>query len=518
MAMRVLIVDDSKPVRGILAKMLRELDFEVTEAANGQEAIERLRQIGVFQLATVNWNMPVMDGFEFIRAVRADSRFARIPLLVVSGESTQATVARALAAGANDYLVKPVTRQTLTEKLKKLGIPLAQSDDSPDQAKRLRPSPAVDEATLRVGPRPSPASPSAPIRVLIVDDSVVVRGVISSLLGADPDLEVAGTAADGRIALEKLSRTKPDVVLLDIEMPVMNGFETLKELRKRNPRLPIIMFSSLTERGAAATLDALLLGANDYVSKPGGTAMRDAAAGRQAIREELIPKIKQFAPTPPERRAAQAATPIPAQTRRPVARGRIDVVAIGVSTGGPKALSQLLPLFVPGCPVPTLIVQHMPPMFTSHLAKRLSREFDLHAREGDDGLELQPGQVYLAPGGYHMRIKRVIDRVRIQLNQDPPENACRPSADVLFRSVAEAYGAAALAVVLTGMGDDGLRGCRQLHELGGPILVQDEPSSVVWGMPGNVARAGLADKILPLESLGAEITRRVCARRNRPAD
>jgi two-component system chemotaxis response regulator CheB len=506
--MVVLVIDDSKPVRSILTKMLRKLDFEVTEAANGQEAIERLRQIDVPQLAIVNWNMPVMDGMEFIRAVRADSRFARVRLLVISGESALATVERALAAGANDYMVKPVTGQTLAEKLTKLGIPVV-AEVSPDKVERQGPSPAADKVTLLTGARPSRPSPSARIRVLIVDDSVVVRGVISSLLGEDPDIEVAGTAADGRIALEKLARTKPDVVLLDIEMPVMNGFETLKELRARDPRLPVIMFSSLTERGAAATLDALLLGANDYVPKPGGTAMRDAEAGKQAIREELIPKIKQFATTRLERCAAQAAAPIPAATRRPTARQRIDVVAIGVSTGGPKALSLLLPMFVPGCPVPTLIVQHMPPMFTSHLADRLSSKFDLRVREGDDGRQLQPGHVYIAPGGHHMQIKRLGERVQVHLNEDLPENSCRPSADVLFRSVAAVYGAASLTVVLTGMGDDGLRGCRQLHELGGHILVQDEQSSVVWGMPGQVARAGLADEILPLDSLGAAISRRV---------
>jgi two-component system chemotaxis response regulator CheB len=198
--------------------------------------------------------------------------------------------------------------------------------------------------------------------------------------------------------------------------------------------------------------------------------------------------------------------------RRPSGKHRVDVVAIGVSTGGPKALSQLLPTFVPGCPVPILIVQHMPPSFTSHLADRLSREPDLPVLEGEDGRELEGGHAYIAPGGFHMQIKRVGERVLIQLNQDPPENACRPSADVLFRSVAAVYGPSSLTVVLTGMGDDGLRGCRQLRELGGLVLVQDEQSSVVWGMPGHVARAGLADDILPLDHLGAAISRRVRAR------
>ena len=190
-------------------------------------------------------------------------------------------------------------------------------------------------------------------------------------------------------------------------------------------------------------------------------------------------------------------------------------MAIGVSTGGPQALAQLLPVFVRDCPVPIVVVQHMPPMFTRHLAARLSGKFDLHVCEGEDGGKLQPGHVYIAPGGHHMQIERVNSRPHIRLNTDPPENACRPSVDVLLRSVAEAYGAASLTVVLTGMGNDGVRGCRQLHELGGQIIVQDEQTSVVWGMPGHVAREGLADKVLPLDEIGAEITRRVWEKRSR---
>jgi two-component system chemotaxis response regulator CheB len=442
-------------------------------------------------------------------------------LIVVSGESAQATVDRAMEAGANDFLVKPVTKQMMTEKLTSLGITLPQPRTSADPPQRDRQTQAPTAPTPRTPAPPrsstqrSSTSRSAPTGVLIVDDSVVVRGVISSLLTEDPDLEVVGTAANGKLGLEKISRVNPDVVLLDIEMPVMNGLEMLKKLRKRDPRLPVIMFSSLTERGAAATLDALLLGANDYVAKPGGTAMADAEAGKQAIRQELIPKIKQFPGTHGKRRAARTAAAVPTPTRRPATEHRIDVVTIGVSTGGPQALARLLPVFVPNCPVPIVVVQHMPPMFTRHLAARLSEKFDLPVCEGADGDELQPGHVYIAPGGYHMQIERVDARPRIRLNKDPPENACRPSVDVLLRSVAETYAAASLTVVLTGMGNDGASGCRQLHELGGWIIVQDEQSSVVWGMPGYVAREGLADKVLPLDEIGAEINRRVWEKRSR---
>ncbi len=526
--MRVLVIDDSKPVRGILAKMFSELDFEVTLAANGREAIARLQEIEVPHLVTVNWNMPIMDGLEFIRTFRSDSRFAGLPLIVVSAESAQATVDRAMAAGANGFLVKPVTKQMMTAKLTKLGITLPQPRtsaqpspaDRPSQPQAVPSSQAGSTAqtspsvpSTRAAPQ-SPSSPRSAIGVLIVDDSVVVRGVISSLLEQDRDIEVTGTAANGKIGLEKISRLNPDVVLLDIEMPTMNGLDMLKELRQRDPHLPVIMFSSLTERGAAATMDALLLGANDYVCKPGGTAMQDAEAGKQAIRQELIPKIKQFATARGKRPASKSAA-VTKPVRRSVVQHRVDVVAIGVSTGGPQALAQLLPTFVPDCPVPILVVQHMPPMFTRHLASRLAGTFDLKVCEAEQGCQLQPGHVYIAPGGYHMQVERIDAGSRIRLNKDPPENACRPSVDTLLRSVAETYGAASLTVVLTGMGNDGTRGCRQLFELGGRIIVQDEQSSVVWGMPGHVAGQGLADKVLPLGQIGAEITRRVWAKRSR---
>jgi two-component system chemotaxis response regulator CheB len=398
----------------------------------------------------------------------------------------------------------------ISEKLTSLGITCAQprlTGDRPRPDQRS-PTPAGERV-----PRSSAASTQTSIGVLVVDDSVVVRGVISKLLGEDPNITVVGTAANGKIGLEQVSRLKPDVVLLDVEMPVMDGLEMLKQLRQSDPHLPVIMFSSLTERGAAVTLDALLLGANDYVSKPGGTGMKDADAGKRAIRQELIPKIKQFAAVSSKGSASTAAA-VPVSARRAAEKQRIDVVAIGVSTGGPQALAQLLPQFVADCPVPILVVQHMPPMFTRHLAERLSAKFDLPVSEGEQGLELAPGHVYIAPGGYHMQISGAHRRRCIQLNSEPPENACRPAVDVLLRSVAENYGAASLTVILTGMGNDGMRGCRQLRELGGRIIVQDEPSSVVWGMPGHVARAGLADKILPLDELGAEIKRIVWENRS----
>jgi two-component system chemotaxis response regulator CheB len=343
------------------------------------------------------------------------------------------------------------------------------------------------------------------IRVLIVDDAAVFRRVLSEELSKDPELQVVGTAANGRIALARMPQVSPDVVILDIEMPEMDGLATLKELRKTYPRLPVIMFSALTERGAEATLDALALGATDYFTKPSNAGGLDCSL--DVIRNELIPEIKALCGARPAVPAVVPARP-PAETVRP-APGPAKIVAIGTSTGGPNALAEVFRRLAPGLPVPVVIVQHMPPMFTRLLSERLAAEFRLPAEEGRQNTPLQPGHVYVAPGDYHLTVTRLGLQVYSQLNHDPPENSCRPAADVLFRSVARAYGTGALAVVLTGMGQDGLRGCEAVRESGGQVIVQDEATSVVWGMPGAVARAGLADRVLPISLIGEEIARRV---------
>jgi len=352
----------------------------------------------------------------------------------------------------------------------------------------------------------------SPHRVLIIDDSVVVRRVLSEALKADPAIDVVGYAADGRIGLAKITQVQPDLITLDIEMPGMSGFETLKEIRKLYPKLPVVMFSTLTERGAAATLDALALGASDYVTKPSNTGSLDVTLKR--IREELIPKVKALCcrssgPSPVEAKP----TPKPPAFRAPViprqSSSRIEVLAIGTSTGGPNALSELLPALPRDFPVPIVVVQHMPPLFTRLLAERLDRESKIHIREGVAGGVLDPGHAWIAPGDHHMVVERHDRSVKLALNQEPPENSCRPAVDVMFRSVAKVYGPATLAVVMTGMGSDGVRGSADVRERGGTVIVQDEASSVVWGMPGQVAASGLADGIVPLGELASEIERRV---------
>lgn len=348
------------------------------------------------------------------------------------------------------------------------------------------------------------------IRVLVVDDAIVVRRMVSDLLAADPDIEVVGTAANGRLALGKLAALQPDLVTLDIEMPELDGLATLVELRKAYPRLPVIMFSTLTERGAVGTLDALARGATDYVTKP--TNLGSATLAQARIREELIPRIKALAGPLPPRQPATPPPPRPAGPPGPPRSARlrqpIDCVAIGVSTGGPNALAEVVPRLPADFPVPIVIVQHMPPVFTRFLADRLAASSTLAVREAEDGARLEPGTVWVAPGNYHLLVRRDGEAVRIALTQDPPENSCRPAVDPLFRSVVACYGERVLGVVLTGMGQDGLLGATAIRRAGGTVLAQDEATAVVWGMPGALVHHGEADQVLPLGEFAPALVER----------
>jgi two-component system, chemotaxis family, protein-glutamate methylesterase/glutaminase len=348
------------------------------------------------------------------------------------------------------------------------------------------------------------------IRVLIVDDAVMVRSRLSKILATDPEIEVVGVAATGQIALAKLPQTNPDAIVLDVEMPDLDGLQTLARIRQIDARLPVIMFSSMTTTGATATLDALTLGASDYVTKP--SQLGDLNAIALYLQETLIPKIKALCHTRARRLDLLGETtknpPQPSQFVN-LARANAGIVAIGVSTGGPNALAVLLSELPPDFPVPIAIVQHMPPLFTKLLAERLTAKCTLQVREASHGDVLHPGTIWIAPGDYHLRVERAGTDVRLITDRSPAQNFCRPAVDVLFESVAQVYGDRALGVILTGMGQDGLRGCQQIRDRNGQILAQDEASSVVWGMPGFVAKAGIADAVLPLDRIGAEMLCRV---------
>jgi len=349
-------------------------------------------------------------------------------------------------------------------------------------------------------------------RLLIVDDSVVIRRSLAEALSRNPGLEVAGSAPTGRIALMKIPLLHPDVVLLDVEMPEMDGVETLTAIRKASPDTAVIMLSVSSEAGAAATLEALSLGAKDYLIKPEVAAV--LGDGMQAFSAELAERIDLLGapahdPTPDSKSVTDDSGTHAIAARASSPQTRVDAVAIGVSTGGPNALMGLLSGFPADFPVPILIVQHMPPVFTKLLAGRLANICKIRVAEGTSNQTIQQGEAWIAPGDLHMTVERDGEIVRIRTQRGRPENSCRPAVDVLFRSVAKVYGHHALGVVMTGMGEDGFRGCQQIRAAGGHVLVQDEASSVVWGMPGAVARAGIADQIVSLRDLPEEISKRV---------
>ena len=346
------------------------------------------------------------------------------------------------------------------------------------------------------------------IRVLVVDDAVVVRRLVSEVLDADPELEVVGVAANGMVALAKVAQLSPDIVTLDVEMPEMDGLTALRHLRRLKPKLPVVMFSTMTTRGASATVEALTLGANDYVTKPDHAG--NFTAAMEHIRNELVPRIKALCARPDAsslRTLAQAPVRSP-HFGVPRLQPPVRIVAIGCSTGGPNVLSTLLPRLPADLAVPIVIVQHMPKLFTRLLAERLDGLSTIDVAEGTLGAELRAGAAILAPGDFHMRVQRG-PRPRLSLDQTEPRNSCRPAVDVLFESVVEVYGDGVLGVILTGMGQDGLRGAELIREAGGDVIAQDQATSVVWGMPGFVVRRGLASEVLPPDGIADAIVRRV---------
>ena len=357
-----------------------------------------------------------------------------------------------------------------------------------------------------------------PYRVMVVDDSAVIRGLLTRTLEADSEIKVVASVGNGLMALKTLARQPVEVIVLDIEMPVMDGLTALPKLIAASPNTKIIMASTLTKRNADISLKALEAGAADYLPKP--SSAREIQAGGE-FRRDLINKVKALCaaarhsggPAAAQARAAAGAKsasvrplrPTPAKTIRvrPMpAAFHPEIVAIGSSTGGPQALFEVLAHCRGGITQPVVIAQHMPPMFTTILAEHISRQCGIQAAEAADGELLVGRRCYIAPGGHHMTVRNEGGRPVIRLNQDPPENYCRPAVDPLLRSLAEAFGRKVLTVILTGMGQDGMLGARRIAQAGGVLIAQDEASSVVWGMPGAVAGDGTCSAVLPLKEIG----------------
>jgi two-component system, chemotaxis family, protein-glutamate methylesterase/glutaminase len=360
-----------------------------------------------------------------------------------------------------------------------------------------------------------------PIRVMVVDDSAVIRGLLTRTLEADPDIAVVASVGNGQMAISAIGRADTDVVVLDIEMPVMDGLTALPKLLAASPDVKVIVASTLTQKNAQISLKALSVGASDYVAKPSSSQLNAAAD----FKRELVDKVKALGRArrgarqrgaasgaaagdlpfrPPVSKAA--ATPAPIVLRTP-SRVPPSVIAIGSSTGGPQALFTVLGGLPATLSLPILITQHMPPTFTTILAQHLSRVANRPAAEAVDGEAIKPGHIYLAPGDFHMRVEsRGIDRV-LRLSKDAPENFCRPAVDPMLRSLASVYGPAVLTVILTGMGSDGTKGGAAIVAAGGTVLAQDEPTSVVWGMPGAAVAAGLCSAILSLSDVAPQIVR-----------
>jgi two-component system chemotaxis response regulator CheB len=363
-----------------------------------------------------------------------------------------------------------------------------------------------------------------PLRILVVDDTVVYRKTVSDILADIPDVEVVGTANNGKIAMMKVASLKPDLLTLDIEMPEMNGLDVLRAMKTEAPDVGAIILSTLTHKGGDLTIKALELGAFDYITKPETGSIEES---KNTIKKTLALLIKSFSrqlemrkilrgsnynkacqgtstssylSDAPLNRSSQSVSPTPRKTQA-------EIIAIGVSTGGPKALSEMLPKIPENINVPILIVQHMPPIFTDSLARSLDARCAITVKEAMDGEVVRPNVAFIAPGGKQMKVVASVDGLNriIRITDDPPENSCKPSVDYLFRSIAEHYVGRAAGVIMTGMGSDGTLGLRMMKRNGSYIIAQDAPSCIVFGMPKKPIDEGIVDTIAPLERIADEI-------------
>ncbi len=359
---------------------------------------------------------------------------------------------------------------------------------------------------------------AAPYQVMLVDDSSVIRGVLSRWLAADPAIEIVASVANGQAAVNSIDRVDPEIVVLDIEMPVMDGLTALPLILKAKPDVQVLMSSTLTSKNAKISLQAMSLGAADYIPKP--STNREVISS-QSFQDEIIGKIKGLAESKrkqlglalyKEGRTKNTATKPPDKLKKEInlhsqSLTMPKIIGIGSSTGGPQALLKFLSGIKDDLKLPVVITQHMPAAFTKILAGHLTKATGLNCSEATDGMILEGGRVYIAPGEYHMVVSKEDDRYYLRLNQEAPENFCRPSVNPMFKSLTQEFGASVLGVILTGMGHDGLEGSKIIVDGGGTIIAQDEETSVVWGMPGAVSEAGICSAVMPIDQLASKAQR-----------
>lgn len=337
--------------------------------------------------------------------------------------------------------------------------------------------------------------------VILIDDSPVIHKLIQSLLKDDPFIDLVQCFENGYQALKKIDEIKPDAVILDIEMPIMDGLQTLEVLQKKKINIPVIVFASMTDRSIQVTLEALTKGAVDFILKP--SQINNTAKSLDEVKNDLLVKLHKIIQQTDHSQNTLKNTPF--QNDSFSTHQSIEILTIASSTGGPKALEVLLSKFSKDFPVPILVAQHMPEVFTKYLAKTLDKKSSLKVEEAYHGAQIKAGEVWIAPGGRHMLVEDQKGVKTIKISNDAPVNSCRPSADILFCSVGQSYKSKSLAIVLTGMGKDGLEGSRYLKQRNGRVIIQDQESSVIWGMPGAVCQAGLADQIYSIEDMAEHV-------------
>lgn len=358
------------------------------------------------------------------------------------------------------------------------------------------------------------------IRALVVDDTIVYRKIVGDVLKAIPDVEVVGTANNGKIALSKIAALKPDLVTLDIEMPELNGIEVLLELHRQVDPPMVIMLSTLTRQGSEMTIRALELGAFDFVPKPdAGTMAENMLKVKQAIepivnalkRQKRFKNLLKPLSQPLVKKTGEEKPSVSHLAPKSFTKAKSEIVGIGISTGGPNALTKMIPMLPTNFKAPILIVQHMPPMFTASLANSLNNKTPLEVKEAQDGDLISPGRILIAPGGKQMKIIAGPDGIsrRIKITDDPPENSCKPSVDYLFRSIAQHYVGRSTGVIMTGMGSDGSKGLAQMKKNGSTVIAQDEATCIVFGMPKDPIESGIVDVIAPLDRIADEIVKTV---------